>query len=234
MDYFYDSQVKRYLTQFMRIMSNFSYKNARGEIIRVPVRYGDMNRQVSQILRKNSENTIPTAPFIACYIKDIQFDPTRIQDPTFVSTKSVNERTWDPDTKQYLFTQGSNYTVQKLMPTPYLATFTADIWATNTDQKLQIWEQIAVLFNPSLELQTTDNYIDWTSISVLTLKTQTFRSRQIPQGIEQDIDIANMDFETHVWITPPAKITQLGVITKIIASVFTNPQGTISSDLCRR
>lgn len=230
MDYFYDAQVKRYLTQFMRIMSNFSYKNARGEIIRVPVRYGDMNRQVAQILRKNSENTIPTAPFIACYIKDIQFDPARIQDPTFVSTKSVRERTWDSDSQQYLNTQGSNYTVQKLMPTPYLATFTADIWATNTDQKLQIWEQIAVLFNPSLELQTTDNYIDWTSISVLTLKTQTFRSRQIPQGIEQDIDIANMDFETHVWITPPAKVTQLGVITKIIASVFTNPQGTIGSD----
>jgi hypothetical protein len=230
LDYFYDAQVKRYLTQFMRIMSNFSYKNARGEIIRVPVRYGDMNRQVGQILRKNSENTIPTAPFIACYIKDIQFDATRIQDPTFVSTKSVRERTWDSDSQQYLNTQGSNYTVQKLMPTPYLATFTADIWATNTDQKLQIWEQIAVLFNPSLELQTTDNYIDWTSISVLTLKAQTFRSRQIPQGIEQDIDIANMDFETHVWITPPAKVMQLGVITKIIASVFTNPQGTIGSD----
>jgi hypothetical protein len=211
-------------------MSNFSYKNARGDVIRVPVRYGDMNRQVGQILRKNSENTIPTAPFIACYIKDLQFDTSRIQDPTFVSTVAVNERTFDPITNQYLNTQGPNFTVQKLMPTPYLATFSADIWATNTDQKLQLWEQIAVLFNPSLELQTTDNFIDWTSISVLTLKNQTFRSRQIPQGLEQDIDIANMDFETHVWITPPAKVTQLGVITKIIASVFTNPQGTIASE----
>ena len=228
--YFYDGQVRRYLTQFMRIMSNFSYKNARGDVIRVPVRYGDMNRQVGQILRKNSENTIPTAPFIACYIKDLQFDTSRIQDPTFVSTVAVNERTFDPITNQYLNTQGSNFTVQKLMPTPYLATFSADIWATNTDQKLQLWEQIAVLFNPSLELQTTDNFIDWTSISVLTLKNQTFRSRQIPQGLEQDIDIANMEFETHVWITPPAKVTQLGVITKIIASVFTNPQGTIASE----
>jgi len=230
LDYFYDGQVKRYLTQFMRVMSNFSYKNARGDVIRVPVRYGDMTRQVGQILRKNSENTIPTAPFIACYIKDLQYDTSRIQDPTFVSTVSVNERKFDAASNQYLNTQGSNYTVQRLMPTPYLATFSADIWATNTDQKLQLWEQIVVLFNPSLELQTTDNFIDWTSISVLTLKTQTFRSRQIPQGVEQDIDIANLEFETHVWITPPAKVMQLGVITKIIASVFTNPQGTIASE----
>ena len=230
MDYFYDGQVKRYLTQFMRVMSNFSYKNARGDVIRVPVRYGDMTRQVGQILRKNSENTIPTAPFIACYIKDLQYDTSRIQDPTFVSTISVNERKFDAASNQYLNTKGSNYTVQRLMPTPYLATFSADIWATNTDQKLQLWEQIVVLFNPSLELQTTDNFIDWTSISVLTLKTQTFRSRQIPQGVEQDIDIANLEFETHVWITPPAKVMQLGVITKIIASVFTNPQGTIASE----
>ena len=51
MDYFYDGQVKRYLTQFMRIMSNFSYKDAKGQLIRIPVRYGDMNRQVRVILK---------------------------------------------------------------------------------------------------------------------------------------------------------------------------------------
>ena len=230
MDYFYDAQVRRYLTQFMRIMSNFSYKDNRGNIIQVPVRYGDMNRQVSQILRKNSENTVPSAPFIACYIKDMQFDTSRIQDPTFVSTANIRERTFDPATGQYLNTQGQNYTVQKMMPTPYLATFAADIWTTNTDQKLQLWEQIAVLFNPSLELQTTDNYIDWTSISVLTLKSQKWSSRAIPQGVNQDIDILNMDFETHVWITAPAKVSQLGIITKIIASTAVNSAGFIANN----
>jgi hypothetical protein len=189
-----------------------------------------MTRQVGQILKKNSENTVPTAPFIACYIKDLQFDRPRIQDPTFVSTVAVNERKFDPITNQYLNTQGANYTVQKLMPTPYLATFAADIWTSNTDQKLQIWEQISVLFNPTLELQTTDNYIDWTSISILELTAQTWSSRQVPQGLEQDIDILNMQFQSHVWINPPAKVQQLGVITKIIASVFSNPQGTIASD----
>jgi hypothetical protein len=232
MDYFYDGQVKRYLTQFMRIMSNFSYKDAKGQLTRIPVRYGDMNRQVSSILKKNSENTIASAPFIACYIKDMQFDQSRMQDPTFISKVQIRERSVDPVTGEYQINQqGANYTVERLMPTPYLATFSADLWTTNADQKLQIWEQLAVLFNPSLELQTTDNYIDWTSISVITLASHTWSTRSVPQGLEQDIDVMNLQFETHVWITPPAKVKKLGIITKIITSVFSNEPGAISANL---
>ena len=212
-------------------MSNFSYKDAKGNLTRVPVRYGDMSRQVGAILKKNSENTIPSAPFISCYIKDMQFDQSRMQDPTFISKVQIREQALDPVTGQYVINQqGANYTVERMMPSPYLATFNADIWTTNTDQKLQIWEQLAVLFNPSLELQTTDNYIDWTSISVITLKSHVWSSRSVPQGLEQDIDVLSMTFETHVWITPPVKVKKLGIITKIIASVFSTTQGTIAND----
>ena len=214
----------------MRIMSNFSYKDNRGNIIQVPVRYGDMNRQVAQILKKNTENTIPNAPFIACYIKDIQYDPSRTQSPSFTDTTSIRERAVDPVTGELLTTQGKNYTVERHMPTPYLATLTTDIWTSNTDQKLQLFEQIAWLFNPSLELQTSDNFLDWTGISVLTLKNLRWSSRTIPQGASQDIDILSIDFETHVWISPPAKVSKLGVITKIIASTAVNNAGTISND----
>lgn len=229
-DFFYDGQVKRYLTQFMRIMSNFSYKDGKGQLTRVPVIYGDMNRQVAQIVKKNSENTIPSAPFIACYIKDIQFDQTRMQDPTFVSKVQVRERAFDDTNDEYLFHQGSNFTIERMMPTPYNIDFACDIWTTNTDQKLQLWEQIVVLFNPSLELQTTDNFIDWTSISALKLKSQTFSSRTIPQGLEQDIDITSLVFETNAWITPPAKVKKMGIITKIIASAFVTPNGAIANE----
>jgi hypothetical protein len=229
-DHFYDGQVRRYLTQFMRVMSNFSYKDAKGKLTQIPVRYGDMNRQVSSLLKKNSENTIPSAPFIACYIKDIQFDRPRMQDPTFVSTVNIRERAYDETGQEYLNTQGANYTVERIMPSPYLLTFSADIWTTNTDQKFQLWEQLAVLFNPSLEIQTTDNYIDWTSLSVLTLENQVWSSRSIPQGVEQDIDILNMTFSAPIWITPPAKVKKLGIITKIITNVFAVPTGSIQTD----
>lgn len=215
----------------MRVMSNFGYKDAKGQIVKVPVRYGDMNRQVAQILRKNSENTIPNAPFIACYIKDLQFDRPRMQDPTFVSKLQIRERAWDSDGKEYLNTQGANYTVERIMPSPYMITFVADIWVTNLDQKLQLWEQIVPLFTPSLEIQTTDNYIDWTSLSLLEIDTQTFSSRNIPQGVEQEIDIATLVFKSPIWITPPAKIKKLGIITKIITSVFNTDAGAVRDEL---
>ncbi len=227
MDWFYDGQVRRYLTQFMRVMSNFSYKDGAGKIVRVPVIYGDPSRQTAALLKKNSENTIPSAPFIACYIKAVDYDQSRLQDPTFVSKVNIREREYDEVNERYLETQGRGYTVERIMPAPYKLTFSADMWSTNTDQKLQIFEQMAYLFNPGLELQTTDNYVDWTSLTVLMLKSTNWTSRQVPQGTNQDIDILNLTFETPIWITPPAKVKRMGIITKIIANAFTNAEGTI-------
>jgi hypothetical protein len=228
MDYFYDGQMRRYLTQFIRVMSNFSYKDAKGNLVQVPVRYGDMNRQVASILSKNSENILQSAPFIACYIKDLQFDRDRLQDPTFVSKVNVRERERDSN-GNYLNTQGANYTVERIMPSPYTATFSADIWTTNTEQKLQLWEQIVVLFNPALEIQTTDNYLDWTSLSYLELTQQQFETRTVPQGLESDLSICQLTFTAPIWITPPAKVKKLGIVTKIITNVFTEPVGTRES-----
>lgn len=230
MDYFYDGQIRRYVSQFIQLMSDYAYKDASGKLIQVPVRYGDMTRQVGQILKKNSENTIPSAPFISCYIKELEFDRDRMQDPTFISKINVIEREFNADTQQYQNTQGGNYTIERIMPSPYKLTLVADIWASNTEQKLQIFEQIAVFFTPSFEIQTTDNYVDWTSLSVVRLDDVDFSSRQIPQGVTEDIDIMSLTFETPVWITPPAKVKQLGVITKIISNIFSaSVKGTIAS-----
>jgi len=211
-------------------MSNYAYKDAKGQLVQIPVRYGDMSRQVAQILRKNSENTIPSAPFIACYVKDLQFDRPRLQDPTFISKIQIRERDINTATNTYINIQGSNYTVERIMPSPYLITFAADIWSTSIDQKLQIFEQICVFFNPSFEIQTTDNYIDWTSLSVVNLEKQIWSSRTVPQGINEDIDILTMEFTAPVWITPPAKVRKLGIVTKIISNIFSSgAQGTINS-----
>ena len=230
MDYFYDGQVRRYLSQFIQLMSNFAYKDAKGQLVQVPVRYGDMSRQVSQILKKNSENTIPSAPFIACYIKELKYDRERMQDPTFVSKINIKERAFDENNKEYLNTQGSNYTIERIMPSPFKLVLATDIWATSTDQKLQIWEQLIVFFNPSFEIQTTDNYVDWTSLSVVTLDDIIWSSRSVPQGVTEDIDIMNLTFHTPIWITPPAKVKKLGVITKIISNIFADgAQGTINT-----
>jgi hypothetical protein len=208
-------------------MSNFSYKDARGNLTQTPVRYGDMSRQVANIIQQNSENIMNSVPFISCYIKDVQFDRDRMQDPSFISAIPIRERAEGPN-GEYLNIQGANYTVERIMPSPYMVTFNADIWCSNTDQKLQLWEQMVVLFNPALELQTTDNFIDWTSISYLELTNMQFETRSIPQGLESDISICSMSFKCPIWISPPAKVKKLGIITKIINNIFEVPTGSVA------
>lgn len=222
MDYFYDGQVRRYITQFMRVFIGFKYKTGDGVETPVPVMYGDMTRQVASIIKENSENKMPTVPRIACYVSNIELDMTRLSDATFVSKVNIRERDYSYVEGETVYSnaQGGGYTVERLMPTPFKLTLKADIWTSNTEQKLQLFEQISVLFNPSLELQTTDNYVDWTSLSVLDLTNITFTSRTIPQGAESDIDIMTMEFSTPIWISPPAKVKKLGVVRNIIANVF--------------
>ena len=88
--FFYDHQIRRFLTQFIRIMSNFQVQLGNDEqggnvFQRVPVFYGDASRQASQILRSNSENTIKAVPAMAVHINALTYDRERVQEPNFVS-----------------------------------------------------------------------------------------------------------------------------------------------------
>jgi hypothetical protein len=71
-------------------------------------------------------------------------------------------------------------------------------------------------------VQTTDNYIDWTSLSVIYLTSTNFSSRSIPQGTDTDIDIASLEFEMPIYISPPTKVKKLGVVRAVINNMFTN------------
>jgi hypothetical protein len=230
MDFFYDGQIRRYVTQFMRVFIGFKYQAGDGEQRLVPVMYGDLTKQVASIIKDNSENKMPTVPRIACYITGLELDTSRLADSTFVSKMQVRERTYENVGGQRVYgnEQGAGYTVERLMPTPFKLKVKADIWTSNTDQKLQLLEQILILFNPSLEVQTTDNYIDWTSLSVIYLNSTTFSSRSIPQGASEDIDIASLEFEMPIYITPPAKVKKLGVVRAVVNNMFNNTGDAIN------
>ena len=224
MDFFYDGQIRRYVTQFMRVFIGFKYQAGDGDERLVPVMYGDLTRQVASIIKDNSENKMPTVPRISCYITGLELDTSRLADSTFVSKVNIRERTYEDVAGQRVYgnEQGAGYTVERLMPTPFKLKVKADVWTSNTDQKLQLLEQILILFNPSLEVQTTDNYVDWTSLSVIYLTSTNFSSRSIPQGTDTDIDIASLEFEMPIYISPPTKVKKLGVVRAVINNMFTN------------
>lgn len=189
-------------------------------LLRVPVRYGDASRNAQTIIQENSANSLPSSPLMTFYIAGLDYDRPRMQEPYFVSRFAVKQRTYDTSTETYETTQGNAFTIERLMPVPYKLTLNLDIWTTNTNQKMQILEQILTLFNPALEIQSTDNYIDWTSLSVVELESVQWSSRTIPMGTENPIDICTLRFNLPIWISSPAKVKKLGVIERVIASMY--------------
>ena len=227
--HFYEGQVRKFLTQFIRILSNFSVETGKAKdgginLRAVPVVYGDPTRQVANIIRNNSENALSYAPKIACYVRELNYDRERMQNPYHIEKQHLRERGIDSD-GNYTNEMGAGYTVEKVMPSPFRLEVTADIFSSNTDQKLQILEQILYLFNPDFEIQKTDNYIDWTSLSYIELGNITFSSRTIPVGADSEIDVATLQFSMPIWLSPPVKVKKLGVVQKIIMSIYDGDGG---------
>jgi hypothetical protein len=223
--FFYDNQVRRFLIQFAKIFSNWEVTrgkdpNGNDILVRVPIMYGDSSRQASTIIANNSASHLPSAPLITYYITGIEYNQKWTQDPTFVDKLNVRQRAYNQDTQTYETVQGQAFTVERLMPVPYTLRVNVDFWTTNYQQKLEIFEQLATLFNPALEIQSTDNFIDWTSLSAVFQDGITFSSRTIPQGTNNPIDVMTWKFYMPIWISTSSKLKKMGVIEKIIASIY--------------
>jgi len=231
--FFFDNQVRRFLIQFARIFSDWQVTKGTDPagndiLVRVPIQYGDSSRMAQTQIANNSPSSLPSAPLITYNIIGLEYDQGRTQDPTFVDKVSMRQRTFNQDSGQYETTQGQAFTVERMMPVPYKLSVNVDFWTTNYNQKLELIEQLGVLFNPALEIQSTDNFIDWTSLSVVYQDGLTFSSRTIPQGSGNPVDIMSWKFHMPIWISGPAKIKKLGVIQKVIASIY---QGNALTDM---
>ena len=225
LDWWYDEQIRRYLIQLIRIFSHFrvrEYTDKGVNYNRVPCRYADSSRMVTHIMRNNSENIINSAPFISVAIQSLKYEQSRTQEPFNVDTVQVAEREYDHQNNVYGDGPGNLYTVHRYMPVPYNMTIQVDIWSPNTDTKLQIMEQLMVIFNPSIQIQSTNNPLDWSSIFEVTLTDVNWSNRTIPTGVDDIIDISTMTFEVPIWINPPAQVKRQQIIQTIVQNIFTD------------
>lgn len=223
--YFYDNQLRRFLIQFAKIFSNWYVTrgkdpNGNDILVRVPIMYGDSSRQAATIIANNSASNLPSAPLITYYIGGLEYEQNRTQNPTFVDKMQIRQRAVNQETGEYEQVQGQAFTLERLMPVPYRLRITVDFWTTNYQQKLEIIEQLGTLFNPALELQSTDNFVDWTSLTAVFQDGITFTSRSIPQGTGNPIDVLTWKFYMPIWLTTASKLKKMGVIHKVIASIF--------------
>lgn len=234
-DFFYDGQIRRFLLQVVRAFSGFQYEtgpraDGTKQLRVVPCRMAAQNKQVASIIQNNSENSLLSTPMITVFIKDIAIDRDRTQAPSHVSTVHVHELAVDPATGRYTGEPGAKYSVDRLMPHPMELTIQVDIWTSNEMQKHQLFEQIIMAFNVGFDIQNSDNPLDWSAMTTMTLENIAWSSRSMPIGTSDEIDVMTLTFKLPIWISPPAKVTQQRVIEQIVANIHAGTVDATNSE----
>jgi hypothetical protein len=210
--YFYSHQIERYLIQFTNIFSGFSVKVGLGDReqrITVPVMYGSIDKVVASIQAGNTQNKPVRLPVISTFMTGIALAPELY--------KGVGQE----ERSTYLPSGGllpdDIKVIHRYMPIPYTVTTDVYIFVSNQQQQLELLEQLLILFDPTLLIQTNDSKFDWTKLSFVELKNIALEET-IPAGNEPRNILARLSFSFPVWLTPPAK-QKTDVVEKIYVRV---------------
>jgi len=224
LNYYYDGQFRRLLKHLIRVFGEFQVKNGVDDTGNqkykvVPARYADISRMAAYIISGGSENVLPSAPLITINVQSLKMDRQSIRSPA--SHTMVMGTNKSPAPNEYTKDLDKQYQVTRYNPTPWILTFNVNIWATNLTNKMELFEQIATLFNPSIQLQLTENPMDWTGVVDIELKDCQFSTRGFPQGTDTDLDIMVLTFECPIWLSLPANVKQAKLIQQIVTNINT-------------
>lgn len=223
-DYFYSAQIERVIKHIIRIFSNFQVSNGyddAGEQLlkRVPCRYGDISRQAGTVIAKNSENLIASAPIMVVNITKLKLSRENVRGP--ISETVLSGFNKKDASGNYTNKLDGYYEIERLNPVPWDLEFTIDIWSTTQQQKMELFEQIAVLFAPTVALQLSTNPLDWTSANVIEMTDYELSSRNYPQGTDYTLDISKFSFKTMIWLSLPNKVNRAQLIEQIVVNTST-------------
>ena len=136
-NHFYHSTFKRAVSVFGTLFNNISIKRGTGEVLKVPLAYGPRSKWIARLQQDSLDGTTRSAvslPRMGFEMTSIAYDSTR------KLTKKTQYRR--PDVNNPLQMQ---YTYA---PAPYDIGFSLSILVKNTDDGLQIIEQILPYFTP--------------------------------------------------------------------------------------
>lgn len=107
----------------------------------------------------------------------------------------------------------------RVMPIPYNLTMDLYVYSSNTDQSLQISEQLLIMFDPMIQIQKNDKQADWTKLTQVELISIN-NEETVPIGAEKRAIIWSYQFTIPIWLTPPVAVRE-NVITNIVHRMTT-------------
>jgi hypothetical protein len=201
--YWYNDQLKRYITQFMAIFSGLQVQVGRNADLNTPslvpatIHYGSHDRVVAALMADNTQNKPLRLPMMTAYMENLEL------------AQDLMHGTGTERRSSYVPTGGllpnDVEVVHQRAPVPYRMTVQLGIYASNTDQHFQILEQILMLFEPQLMIQTSDSVFDLTRLTTVKLMSLSM-DQQHPIGTDRRIIQSTVRFEMPVYLASPADV----------------------------
>jgi len=219
--YYYDEQLRSYIVQFaaifagMQVMVGWNEDNE-PELIKVPIKNASMDRVVGHIKGENTQNKPLRLPIMSFHLTGIEMAPERrkgigqTKRNTYMPTGGVF-----PDDLKVIYQR---------QPVPYTAQFELGIWASNQYQHQQIIEQILTLFDPLIQIQTTDEVFDTTRLTSVEL-VDVRLDENIPQGADRRLIQTRMGFIVPIYLS-----TAIDARSNYVKDIFLRI-GAIGSDV---
>lgn len=209
--YFYDAQIKKYIYQFLKIFSSLQVEynvdrdnDGQKDRKTCNIMYSDMDRIAANTLFKKNTFQATSLPIMSCMLTTIEVDPERRK------SKYHKENV-------VRYTEGGKKVTQKIMGVPYKLNFDLSVWTSNNNQMVQLLEQIMLLFNPKITIQTSDNIIDWNYITHVELLAIT-PEQNYPTGTDDRVLIYTLSFVVDIMLDFPAE-ERTGIIENIITNI---------------
>jgi len=186
------------------------------QLINVPVKNASSDRVVAAIKGDNTQNKPIRLPLMTFQLAGIDLAP------------EIRKGVGNTRRNSYVPIGGlipdDITVVEQYMPIPYRATFELEIWASNQDQHYQIMEQILTLFDPMLQIQTSDDVLDWTKLTTIELIGIAF-NENTPAGTDRRNIRTTLTFSVPIYMSTTAKRH-----TQFVRDIFLRI-GAVSADV---
>jgi hypothetical protein len=209
--FFYDEQIRSYLKQFCAIFEGLVVQTGIGEsgtteFISVPTIVGNRDRVVAAIAQGNTTNRSFSLPIMSAWVSGLELAPER--------RKGVGQERTRVFMKPGEVFPDDLKTVTRVMPIPYNLQVELSLYASNTMQLHQILEQILMLFDPILQIQTNDSAFDWTRLTYVEM-IGINNEENYPSSQDKRTLTWSFNFVIPIWISPPMAV-KADIVRKII------------------
>jgi hypothetical protein len=211
--YFYEGQLRNYLLQFCNIFAGLKVATGKGECgeiehISVPIVVSAKDRVVAAIQAGNTQNKPFSLPMMSATMTGLSLSPVR------KGVGTVDRRVFLPAGGSF---PNDLKVAVRYMPIPYLMDVDLTFYSSNTQQMHQMLEQILMLFDPVLQVQTSEAAFDWTKITSVELLSIS-SEENVPIGGDRRIVQWTLNFQMPIYISAPVDVRD-EIVRKIIIQI---------------